>query len=154
MAKKVTMKKASKSRNAEPANSKAELLREWWTTKPPGQRWKEVKAEIKALVASSGHVFNETSDYLGFLAAGKKTGKIQARSMGAQGAAVKGSGGVSLRQFAMLTANIDPAALKDAIAVISQVGGVDNAKILAAKWASLCDSIGEAAARKALDVIG
>ncbi len=61
---------------------------------------------------------------------------------------------VSLKQFAALTKNIDPAALTEAIKIIGHVGGVDVARMLAKKWAELCESIGEEAARKAVEVIG
>lgn len=117
-------------------------------TENPGATWGAVKDKVAAKFAMIGFDFDEKKTGGAFNVF--KGGNKNKDGVGAIGGKTTG---VTLKQFAALTADLDPSVLDNAIKVIGQVGGIDNARALSKKWKELTEAIGEEAAKKAIEIL-
>lgn len=128
--------------------TKASLFREFLAN-DPNATFGPSKAALTVALKVHGLELKD-SDAVPFGVAKKKlSGGMISGGRTAKGGDQKGNG-ITLQKFADLTADIDPAMLAKSIEVIGRVGGIDNAKALAHKWAQMCEELGEQVARKAL----
>ncbi|MDB5343117.1 MAG: hypothetical protein JWP89_1494 [Schlesneria sp.] len=146
------IEQASGGSNSHGRVTKASVFRDFLTYNPDAT-FGPSKAALTAALAEHDLELKDT-DAVPFGVAKRKLSSDGGINVGT-GKSTGAHGGkeVTLKQFAALTSDIDPAMLQASIKIISSVGGVDIAKRLAAKWAELCEAIGEDNARKAIEVL-
>ncbi len=133
-----TMTKIAETPAIKKAQTKAAVMRDWWSQQSTDIDWSEAMPAIEKLIVKSGNEFNEQSDYLQFRAIGKKLGKIAGKTS-AKKTTTKGS---DFSDFAESVAGsgIDTATLAQAIEIVASCGTVDTAKDYADKWQKLVET--------------
>lgn len=125
----------------EPAKTKAELLRNWWSDKPAGLKWKDIQDEIQKYLEQAGHTFKEASDYLSFLKAGRETGKLtEGKKRDEKATPKKGSFAAFITSI--VADDVDTSTLTAAIKIVGQCESVEQATEYAEKFAKLVEALG------------